>query len=85
LKKITIYTMERCPFCKNAKSLLTQRGLPFEEILLSMQDDAAWESLEKKSGMKTVPVIYANQELIGGYTELKALDDQNQLAPLKIG
>ncbi len=77
--------MERCPFCKNAKSLLTQRGLPFEEILLSMQDDAAWESLEKKSGMKTVPVIYANQELIGGYTELKALDDQNQLAPLKIG
>jgi glutaredoxin 3 len=83
MKKIVLYTMDRCPYCKNAKELLKKRGFTYEEILLSMDDDAAWDALTLKSGMKTVPVIYAGDQLIGGFTDLKRQDDLDRLESLK--
>lgn len=81
--KITVYTMNYCPYCDAAKRLLNQRGISFIEIKLSEDDDQAWDELSSRSGMKTVPQIFANEKLIGGYRELSALDQQDQLASLK--
>ena len=61
---ITVYTMEFCPFCTRAKALLTRRGLPFKEILVPMDDEAQWDALEKKTGMKTMPMIFHGEKLI---------------------
>lgn len=80
---IKMYTMQFCPYCKRAKALLEQRGLKFEEILLEEDDDAAWDALTAKSGMKTVPQIFYGEKLIGGYTELAELDAKDKLASLK--
>jgi glutaredoxin 3 len=82
-KKIVVYTSAYCPYCERAKSLLRQKGLPFEEVRVADDDDAAWDELEKRSGMKTMPQIWAGDELIGGYTELAARDTQDGLASLK--
>ncbi len=81
--KITVYTMEFCPFCVRAKDLLKQRGLHFEEILLSMDDDASWDALEKKTGMKTMPQILHGEKLIGGYNDLVSIDHKDKLESLK--
>lgn len=81
--KITIYTQEVCPYCDRAKALLKGRGIPYTEIRLDYDDDAAWDALTQRSGMKTVPQIFADDRLIGGYTDLAALDRQDQLASLK--
>lgn len=80
---IKVYTMNYCPYCVRAKALLTQRGLSFEEVMVQEDDEATWESLEKRSGMKTMPQIFHGDRLIGGYTQLAELDAQDQLASLK--
>ncbi len=82
MAKVKMYTMDYCPFCVRAKALLKQRGVEFEEIKLADDDDAAWDALSKKSGMKTVPQIFNGDQLIGGYTDLAALDQKTQLKDL---
>lgn len=81
--KVTIYTMESCPFCLRAKELMKSRGVEYREVLLSMEDDAQWEELERRSGMKTMPQIFAGDQLVGGFQELSALDQKDKLSSLK--
>jgi glutaredoxin 3 len=83
MAKITVYTTTYCPYCVRAKGLLQQRGIAFEEIQLSEDDDQAWDELAKRSNMQTVPQIFADGKIIGGYTELAALDQEDQLQSLK--
>jgi glutaredoxin 3 len=81
---LTIYTMQQCPYCEAAKGLLKSRDIAFEEIKLSQSDDAAWESLYRRSRMKTVPQIFAGERLIGGFSDLAALDKEDGLRSLKV-
>ncbi len=69
-KKVTIYTSEQCPYCEKAKRLLAKHGIAFEEITIGWEDDAAWAALEARSGLKTVPQIFIDGKILGGYTDL---------------
>ncbi len=80
---VIVYTMAYCPFCVRAKSLLTQRGVSFREILVPNEDEAEWDRLYKLSGMRTMPQVFNGDKLVGGYTELAELDEKDQLASLK--
>lgn len=80
---VTVYTMNYCPYCERAKALLKQKGIAFKEILLRDDDEEAWNVLEKRSGMKTMPQIFKQEKLIGGYRELAALDAQDGLKSLQ--
>lgn len=66
----TIYSTNTCTFCKQAKSLLTKRGLPFQENILLSPHDV--KILSEKVGfeVKTVPQIWHNDTYIGGFAEL---------------
>ncbi len=83
MKTIKIYSMQQCPYCKAAKQLLNLRGVPFEEIILHEEDDAQWDALIKKSGLKTVPQIFFGDQLIGGFDDLARLDSQDGLKTYK--
>jgi glutaredoxin 3 len=83
MAKVTVYTTTYCPYCVRAKGLLKQRGIEFEEVQLSEDDDKAWDDLYQRSKMQTVPQIFVEGKIIGGYTELAALDQKDQLASLK--
>lgn len=80
---VKVYTSEMCPYCLRAKALLQSRGVAYEEILIPWDDDQAWDELTARSGLRTVPQIFAGEKLIGGYSELTALDHLDQLASLK--
>jgi glutaredoxin 3 len=83
MKKVTVYAMNNCPFCVKAKGLLTQRGVKFETIMIDDWADDQWDEFAKKSGMKTLPQVYVDDELIGGYTQLAEVDAKDQLANFK--
>lgn len=81
--QVTVYTMENCPYCTRAKQLLKQRKIPFQEVLVPLDDDAQWDELYKRSGMKTMPQIFHGERLIGGYTDLADLDQKDQLKSIE--
>lgn len=81
-KKITVYTMDHCPFCERAKSLLKSRGYQYEEIKLDFDNDAAWEELEKRTNFKTMPQIFVGEKFCGGYNDLASLDSSGELKRL---
>lgn len=82
MKKVTIYTMDYCPYCESAKKLLKSKGIAFEEVKLPMDDDAQWDELEAKTGYKTMPQIFIGEKFIGGYTDLASLDKKGDLDSL---
>ena len=75
---VKIYTTSFCPFCVRAKNLLKGKGVEFEEINMDGKDQEL-QSLKKKTGLQTVPQIFIGEELVGGYTDLAALDASGQL------
>ena len=81
MARIELYTTAWCGYCVRAKSLLEQRGLPFEEIRVD-SDPYFRTRLQELTGGWTVPQIVVDGEPIGGYVELVALDRSGDLARL---
>ncbi len=65
-KKITIYTIPTCVYCRMAKSFFGTRGLSFEEKDVLENAEARLEMLAK-SGAKAVPVIDVDGEVFVGF------------------
>jgi glutaredoxin 3 len=80
--KVELYTTTFCPFCVRAKSLLKSKGVPFVEIDVTEDAELRQKMVEMSGGRRTVPEIFINGKIVGGYDELKALDDAGQLDPL---
>ena len=78
MKPITVYTKVPCPYCVNAKRLLTELNLPFQEIDLT-QDLSQLDVIKQKYQWKTVPLILIGDRLVGGYTDLKSLHESGAL------
>ena len=76
--KIIIYTTHYCPYCVHAKQLLERKNLSYDEINIE-DNDALRQEMMDKSQRRTVPQIFINERHIGGYDDLKALDDAGEL------
>lgn len=81
MKTVTVYTTEWCPYCVSAKRFLTQRGIPFENIDLTGNDEGR-DALVQRSGRRTVPQIYVGDVHVGGYDDMRALDNKGGFMPL---
>lgn len=69
--KAIVWSKYHCPYCEQAKTLLNQKGIEFEERKIG--DGYTREDLlEAIPAARTVPQIILDGELIGGFTELKA-------------
>ena len=81
MKSVTVYTTLFCPYCTAAKSLLTKKGVPFEEIDATGNSDLRQEIMER-SGQHTVPQIFIGEQSIGGFSELHELEICGELDEL---
>lgn len=68
--KVIIWSKYHCPFCDQAKALLTSKGIAFEERKIG-DGYTKEELLEAIPTARTVPQIIINDQLIGGFTELR--------------
>ena len=71
MAKIIVYTTDSCPYCDAAKSLLNSLSMSFEEINIT-NDDEKRVALVSKTGHRTLPQIFIDDEFVGGYMELKS-------------
>lgn len=79
MAKVEIYTTSYCPFCFRAKSLLKSKGIAFSEIDVTGDDAMREKMIELSGGRRTVPEIFINGKIVGGYDELSALDTRGEL------
>ena len=75
---IKLYSTSWCGPCKNAKRLLDERGLSYDEIDI---DEIGWnrDDLYDLTGGRTVPQIVIDEKPIGGYGDLLKLDREGKL------
>jgi len=79
--KVVMVKKNPCPYCDRAKVFFDARNVKYDIIDLTDKPDelAEWKS---KTGWATVPIILIDDQLIGGYTDLKTLDDEGKLDSL---
>ena len=77
-----MYTTAVCPYCVNAERLLKAKGVTdINKIRVDLQPQQRVEMMQK-TGRRTVPQIYIDEQHIGGFDDLHALDLAGGLAPL---
>jgi len=70
MKKAIVWSKSQCPFCDQAKALLDKNGIEFEERKIG-NGYTREDLLEAVPTARTVPQIFLDDKLIGGFTELK--------------
>ena len=68
--KAIVWSKDQCPYCDQAKNLLKMKGIEFEERNVS-HDWTREQLLEAVPNARTVPQIFLDEELVGGFNELK--------------
>ena len=80
--KVLMYSTAVCPYCIRAEQLLHSKGVAeIEKIRVDLQPELRIEMTEK-TGRRTVPQIYINDEHVGGYDDLAALNQAGKLDAL---
>ena len=80
--KITVFTVDDCPFCRKAIDLLALKNVKYEGI--NLREKPEWRSLLflLTNGCTKVPQIFFNEKLIGGSDALQKLEDEGKLDQL---
>ena len=81
MRKVVVYTTDRCAFCVRVKMLLQARDIEFEEINLA-GDPTAVVDLAQRTGMMTLPQVMIDGQLVGGYQETAAAERSGLLDEL---
>ena len=82
MKNVTIYTGPLCNFCDAAKRLLTRNNIKYKEIDISIINGAMDEMITKANGKRTIPQIFFDDNHIGGFDDVRALEKENKLLEL---
>ena len=68
--KAIVWSKDQCSYCDQAKALLKSRDIEFEERNI-MHGWTREQLLEAVPNARTVPQIFLDEELVGGFTELR--------------
>ena len=81
---VKIYTREWCGYCTAALRLLKAKGVTFEHIdVTGDPDKRRW--LVEATGRTTVPQIFIDGEAVGGFTDIRTLDERGVLDRMLAG
>ena len=79
---IDIYTIRYCPYCAEAKDLLSRKGVEFHEIDVTTNRDERQAMIERANGRATYPQIFIGATHVGGCDDLYALEQAGRLDTL---
>ncbi len=60
-RKLTVYSADWCPDCRQAKAFLDQHGVPYDLVEID-KDPAAARLLEEKTGKRGIPYFVLDDE-----------------------
>jgi len=68
-KKVEIYSKSNCSYCVMAMNFFDSKGITYE-VYSADDPDIFDEMLKRNPHARTVPQIFIDDILIGGYTDL---------------
>jgi glutaredoxin len=75
MKKVMLYALSTCPFCKMAKKFFESRNIPFDsvdvDLLEKEEKEKTVQKVQEISGRRAFPVIVIGETIIVGYDELR--------------
>ena len=82
-EEIVLYAKARSRPCRRARRLLERKGYAFEEV--DVGDEGLRVSLIEATGRKTLPLVFLDSRLVGGFDEIEALERTGDLDRLVRG
>ena len=79
--RIEIAVLPGCPWCSRALRIL--RTLDLAHNVTTVNDDAAFQAVQQRSGMTTFPQVFIDGSVIGGYDDLAAMQAAGELDALR--
>ena len=79
--RIEIAVLPGCPWCSRALRILRTLDLP--HTVITVNDDAAFQAVQQRSGMTTFPQVFIDGAVIGGYDDLAAMQAAGELDALR--
>jgi glutaredoxin 3 len=79
---VDIYTLRYCPYCQEAKELLSRKGVSFHEIDGTGNPEVRKQMIERADGRSTFPQIFIGATHVGGCDDLYALEQTGELDAL---
>ena len=79
--KVKMIKKDPCPYCDRALNFLKNKGLEVEVVDLT----GKWDELDQwkqKTGWQTVPMIFIGEKFVGGYNDIRQLDDEGKFDEL---
>jgi len=67
---VKVYSTPTCPWCVRAKQYLASKNIPYTDINVAVDRNAAMEMV-KKSGQQGVPVIEIDGNIIVGFDQAR--------------
>jgi glutaredoxin 3 len=83
MSEVLVYTTNACGFCTRVKMLLKAREIEYREINIA-GDPEAFVELANGTGMMTLPQVFVDGVLIGGYRETAEADASGRLRELLV-
>jgi glutaredoxin 3 len=79
MARVVMYSTQYCPYCVQAKRLLTKKGVSFEEVDVSRDPELRRTVIQKSGGRLTVPQIFVDDAYIGDCDGIYALEKAGKL------
>ena len=70
MKKITVYTLSTCPWCRKTKNFFTEHKIPFTYTDYDLADEPTQRKISQEldaAGATGFPYVRINDEIIVGY------------------
>ncbi len=77
--KVEMYSTQACPSCVRAKQLLESKKVEWIEYRVDQDQDKFDEMKLRTNGSRTVPAIFINDQYVGGFDALWALEQSGEL------
>ncbi|GJJ67824.1 glutaredoxin 3 [Entomortierella parvispora] len=85
--KVMLFSKSYCPHSKNAKSVLSGKGIQFKTFEIDQEQGGpeVQDYLQQKTGQRTVPNIFINSQHLGGNSDLVAAKENGRLDSMLSG
>ena len=80
MKMIRVYTIEKCPYCKELKQLLTNEGIEFIEVNVDLpENEPEFNKLYEVTKSYDVPMVKIDKNLLVPNISFKSIKEAADL------